>query len=156
MIVRSATAETSTAISAADCPAPTTRTRRPANGCGVRYACEWDTVPSKLPGWLGTLGHQKRPLAMTTARYLRLAPSPSVIHHVPPGAGPSRSTVLPKRINSRSPNASAYAPRYAAIALRCGKSPYASGIGKLGYCMRVRETFVLSDSYAPESPLSFS
>jgi hypothetical protein len=34
--VRAATPATSTAISAADCPPPTTSTRRPAKGAGVR------------------------------------------------------------------------------------------------------------------------
>src|SRR5262249_60922802 len=65
--VRSATFDTSTAISAADWPDPTTNTRPPAYGSGVRYSCEWLTVPAKLPGYVASRGDQNRPVAMMIA-----------------------------------------------------------------------------------------
>jgi hypothetical protein len=43
----------STAISAPEFPAPTTRTRRPAYGAGFRYSAECTSSPANDPGQSG-------------------------------------------------------------------------------------------------------
>ena len=78
-VVATPASSRSAAIWAPELPPPTTRTRRPANASGERYAAECRCVPPKrsAPGRAGTNGRVNEPVAETTARALRAVPSSS-------------------------------------------------------------------------------
>src|SRR6266516_6642328 len=66
-IVTVPTGASSLAICAAESPAPTTTTRCPAYGIGLRYSatCESSLVKVSSPGSLGQKGLENDPLAAT-------------------------------------------------------------------------------------------
>src|SRR6476646_11678644 len=120
----------SAAISEAELPAPTTRTRFPRYAAGLRYFEEWINGGLKVsrPGQFGMRGSVHAPVASTT-RCARIEPSDVNSTQASPSSARSTCSSIPNC--GLLLNLGAYHSRYATKSSRATQGPDVSGMAML-------------------------